>query len=167
MQNTIEWKPFSLVDKSTLSKRSQVAMSTLNCWQKTRCDRIRYLEYSAYFNLLSPTEKQSFINDPHLSLVQLLAVFSADNKKLTQTIIKNITGESERTLRSWWHSQVGKRAVCLELILGVVTLLLIANKSQYQLYWKASERENYHQGYATERFSTIIEYKAFEKWKSG
>ena len=118
MLNDFTWVPFSLVDKQTLSERSNLAMSTLSNWRKTRSERIRYLEYSAYFNLMSWSEREKLINDSDLSLVKLLFQLSADKKKITQAAIKHITGESDRTLRSWWHTQPDKRAVCLELVLA-------------------------------------------------
>jgi nitroreductase len=145
--------------------KTHVGISTFTYWRTTRVERIRYLEYSLYFNLLTQPEKDRLLNDDSLSLVQLIASFSHDNKKLTQTIVESISGESVRTLRSWWHAQSDKRVICLELILGVVSMLLVANQPKYSAFWATTAEEIAYKEYANPRFNAAIDIKAFERWK--
>jgi hypothetical protein len=166
MNKTMTWTPFCLIDKDTLSARTQIGVSTFTNWRTSRILRIRYLEYGVYFELLSASEKTSLIGDPDLTLVELLKMLSTDEHKLTQRIVEAITGESSRTLRSWWDEQVGKRALCLELILGVVGMLIVANQPKYNIYWVTTDKENEYKQYANSKFGSIIDVKAFDKWKS-
>jgi hypothetical protein len=165
MNSTMTWTPFCLIDKVTLSERTLVGVSTFTNWRTSRISRIRYLEYGVYFNLLSASEKTALINDPALKLVKLLEMLSPNDHKLTQRSIADITGESSRTLRNWWDENLGKRALCLELILGVVGMLLVANQPKYSIYWPTTEKENAYKQYAFSDLSSIIDIKAFEKWK--
>jgi hypothetical protein len=166
MNSTMTWTPFCLIDKVTLSERTQVGVSTFTNWRTSRISRIRYLEYGVYFDLLSASEKTALIGDPALTLVKLLEMLSPNDHKLTQRSIEDITGESARTLRNWWDENLEKRALCLELILGVVGMLVVANQPKYNIYWPVTDKENAYKQYANSNFSSILDVKAFEKWKA-
>jgi hypothetical protein len=160
------WTPFELVDKATLSQKTNVGITTYNNWQKNRVRRLRYLEYSVYFDLLNATEKEHIMTDANLTLVQFLMSISPKDKKLTQAIIQDVSGESARTLRSWWGEQQHKRELCLTLILGVISLLLVSSQSKYSLYWQVTDKEKTYKDYVNTRFTSMIDDKAFAKWKA-
>lgn len=164
MSNT-NWKAFSLIDINTIAYETNIGITTIKNWPESRPDRLRYIEYGIKLNWLTKEAKNELINDKELSFKDLLNKFGAKPNVLTPTIISSITGESSRTLRNWWNSQKSKRALCLNLILGALCLLIISKHKKLQEFWQTTELEKEHAHLVSDSLDHHIERIAFLKWQ--
>lgn len=163
--SNINWTAFNLIDINRISSETGVGITTLKNWPKSRPDRLRYLEYGIELGWLNKTLKDELIDNEELSLKDLLNYFGAEQDVLTPTVISAVTGESTRTLRNWWNSTKTKRALCLNLILGAICLLIIAKHAQMQEYWETTELEKEYAGLTHISLDQHIKGAAFQKWQ--
>lgn len=163
--SNINWKAFDLVDLKTVSLETCVGITTLKNWPESRPDRLRYLEYGIELGWLEKHLKDELIENEELSLKDLLNYFGAEKDVLTPTVISEITGESTRTLRNWWNSTKTKKALCLNLILGAICMLIVSKHKELQKHWETTELEKKHAFLAHDALDQHIKRVAFQKWQ--